>query len=196
MEGDFTRDTFDADKHFSRVLIQQGRVPLDADTNEQTGILLHYLQTLATDLIGPYAGPVNNCGFEIVADPTKTRDRLKPATGRRPAVAAGDLLIGGGRYYVDGILCENEADVLYSAQADLVNGKMREAGKIYLVYLDVWERLVTADEDTAIREIALGGADTAARARVMQQVRLAVLDAPAPDRTAIYEGWTARVQTW
>ena len=31
MKGDFTRDTFDPAKHFSRVLMQQGRVTLDAD---------------------------------------------------------------------------------------------------------------------------------------------------------------------
>ena len=40
MKGDFTRDTFDAAKHFSRVLMQQGQVQLDADWNEQTSILL------------------------------------------------------------------------------------------------------------------------------------------------------------
>ncbi|MFX8500613.1 DUF6519 domain-containing protein, partial [Acinetobacter baumannii] len=52
MKGDFTRITFDPANHFSRVLLQQGRVTLDADANEQASILLHYLQTLARDLIG------------------------------------------------------------------------------------------------------------------------------------------------
>ena len=58
MKGDFTRNTFDPAKHFSRVLMQQGRVTLDADQNEQAAIQLHYLRTLARDLIGPYAAPV------------------------------------------------------------------------------------------------------------------------------------------
>ncbi|MGI8587606.1 MAG: DUF6519 domain-containing protein [Chloroflexia bacterium] len=197
MEGDFTRDTFDPTKHFSRVLIQQGRVPLDADANEQTAILLHYLQTLAADLIGPYAGPVDNCGFEIVADPTTISARLKPPQAKSgPTVAAGDLLIGKGNYYVDGILCENEADLLYSAQTDLVSADMSKANKPpYLVYLDVWERLVTSVEDPGIREIALGGADTAARARVMQQVRITAPDR-AETREAVYKGWAQRVQDW
>jgi len=53
MKGDFTRDTFNPAKHFSRVLLQQGRVALDADHNEQNAILLHYLRTLARDLIAP-----------------------------------------------------------------------------------------------------------------------------------------------
>ena len=60
MNGDFTRDTFNPAKQFSRVLMQQGRVTLDADWNEQSSILLHYLRTLARDLIGPYAAPVEN----------------------------------------------------------------------------------------------------------------------------------------
>ena len=57
MKGDFTRNTFDPLKHFTRVLMQQGRVQLDADWNEQAAILLHCLQTLAADLIGPHGGP-------------------------------------------------------------------------------------------------------------------------------------------
>ena len=68
MKGDFSRDTFDVTKHFSRVLQQQGRVQLDADWNEQTAILLHYLRTLAADLIGPFAGPTGEAlGFQIEA---------------------------------------------------------------------------------------------------------------------------------
>ena len=101
MKGDFSRDTFDASKHFSRVLMQQGRVQLDADWNEQASILLHYLQTLAADLIGPHAGPANALGFEI---------KIKPDDN--------DLTIGKGHYYVDGILCENEDDCAYTKQPD------------------------------------------------------------------------------
>ena len=39
-----------------------------------------------------------------------------------------------------------------------------------LVYLDVWERLVTAVEDDSIREVALGGPDTSARTKLVWQV--------------------------
>ena len=67
MKGDFSRDTFDPAKHFTRVLMQQGRVLLDSDWNEQTSLLLHYLRTLAADIIGPHGGPVVGCGFHIAA---------------------------------------------------------------------------------------------------------------------------------
>jgi hypothetical protein len=42
---------------------------------------------------------------------------------------------------------------------------------LFWIYLDVWERLITAVEDPSIREVALGGPDTAARAKVVWQVR-------------------------
>ena len=41
-----------------------------------------------------------------------------------------------------------------------------------LVYLDVWEQLVTYVEDDSIREVALNGPDTAARTRLVWQVRI------------------------
>ena len=43
--------------------MQQGRVQLDADWNEQADILLHYLRTLAADLIGPFGGPQGRPGL-------------------------------------------------------------------------------------------------------------------------------------
>ena len=38
MKGDFSRLTFDPKKHYRRVLMQQGRVQVDADWNEQEAI--------------------------------------------------------------------------------------------------------------------------------------------------------------
>ena len=38
MKGDFSRDTFDARRDYVRVLMQQGRVQVDADFNEQHAI--------------------------------------------------------------------------------------------------------------------------------------------------------------
>ena len=41
-----------------------------------------------------------------------------------------------------------------------------------MVYLDVWERHITALEDDDIREKALGGPDTATRTKVVWQVKI------------------------
>lgn len=96
MKGDFTRDTFNPLKHFTRVLMQQGRVQLDADWNEQTSILWHYLRTLVKDLVGPHWGPKGNCGFWILTIPVATN----------LSITTTDFLILPGNYYVDGFLCE------------------------------------------------------------------------------------------
>ena len=159
MKGDFTRDTFDPGKHFRRVLMQQGRVQLDADWNEQAAILLHYLQSLAVDLIGPHAGPHGEVGFKI--QPGGSGDK--------------GFVIGPGRYYVQGILCENEAKLDanhqpiplgYYDQADY-QGAPKLPDPPYLVYLDVWERQLTYIQEPEIREVALGGPDTATLAKIV-----------------------------
>lgn len=169
MNGDFSRDTFNASKHFLRVLMQQGRVQLDADWNEQAAILLHYLQSLAADLIGPHGGPGvdngKNFGFGITW-----------SSGNK------DLDIGFGHYYVDGILCENDQKfdaegelitVTYFSQPDypVKTGSDNLPGFSFLVYLDVWERHITMIEDPEIREQALGESDTATRAKILWQVK-------------------------
>lgn len=168
MQGDFSRVTFHSANHFSAVLSQQGRVQLDADTNEQAAILLHYLRTLATDLIGPAGCPREPAGddpggFEVTLIPDDSK-------------ALPDLKIAAGRMYVDGILVENddEEGTTYWQQPDgyLVPGEDKLPASPYLVYLRVWERLITAVQDPAIREKALGihGPDTSARSRVVWQV--------------------------
>ncbi len=162
MKGDFTRNTFAPDKHFLRVLMQQGRVQLDSDWNEQASILLHYMQTLASDLIGPYAGPAGeNAGFAISNEGS----------------GEGDFTIGKGRYYVNGILCENEQDMSYVAQPDYPLPSNIESGDgDYMVYLDVWERHISFVEDDDIREKALNGVDTATRSKVVWQVKTRPLE--------------------
>ena len=57
---DLSRVRFDAAKHYSAVLLQQGRVILDSDVTEQNAILEHYLRTVVADLIGrPRARPAH-----------------------------------------------------------------------------------------------------------------------------------------
>lgn len=184
MKGDFSRISFDATKHFSRVLLQQGRVTVDADPNESAEILLHYVRTLARDLIGPYGGPPDNLGFQLGLD---TSDASHPR-----------LRISAGRYYVDGILVENDADVDYATQPHYTPGQddpllerlaTGEEGDDFWLYLDVWERHVSWIEDDSIREPALGGPDTCSRTQVVWQVRAlartALIDTLSAERDQI-----------
>lgn len=153
MKGDFTRVTFRPQAHFTGVRLQQGRVGLDADFNEQVDIAAHRDETTTRDAIGPCGGPIGDAGFEM-------------------SVAGDDLAIGAGRYYVDGLLCENEEATTFGEQPDLPGAELPTAPGTYLAYLDVWTRHLTALEDRSLREIALGGADTATRTRTIWQVKL------------------------
>ncbi|MEU6082221.1 DUF6519 domain-containing protein [Streptomyces sp. NPDC047108] len=196
MHADLSRFTFRPERNYSAVVAQQGRVQLDADANEQAAIQLHQARTIARDLIGQHGGPAGALGFGIEFIGGKSE--------------LDDLSIGGGRYYVDGILvdatrprpatavedepaaeddgAEGGADATPSApeppatwrywdQPDGFRDPERPADRLpsgfpFLVYLKVWERLVTAAEDPVLREVALGSAlpDTAARTKVVWQV--------------------------
>lgn len=181
MKGDNTRVTFDPDKHYSRVLMQQGRVQLDADWNEQGAILQHYLRMLTRDVVGPYAGPADDFGFEIITRETLYRLGSVTDSKRRAelegAVKRGNFVIGPGRYYVDGIPIENKRAILYTEQPGypFANSPALEdiqSGLAMLVYVDVWERHITYVEDDHLREVALEGPDTCTRAQVVWQVKV------------------------
>jgi hypothetical protein len=183
MKNDTTRDTFHRAKHFSRVLMQQGRVQLDADWNEQVSILLHHLRTLTGDLLGPGAGPDGACGFELIVESSR-RDTLVTELGldatKLPDLTQEQVLIGPGRYYVDGLLAENERFLSFDEinQPHAVE-KIRALfpdHPLLLMYLDVWERHVTLIEDDEIREKALGGPDTATRAKIEWAIRARQFD--------------------
>ena len=233
MKGDFTRVTFRPEKRFSGVRMQQGRVQLDADWNEQLDIQAHRDRTTAADTIGPSGAPKAGGSFGVALTPD-----------------GGDLSVAAGRFYVDGILCELderelaiasfpdaktvelahwpaddtalsdgrwvelEGDGVAPAQFQVKTGDAKtarlsllgDAGAFtaaanprlrtittYLtqpddpsppaltpvtadrtdfVYLDVWEREITANEDPSLLDQALGGVDTATRSRTVWQVRV------------------------
>ena len=178
MKGDFSRDTFDPKKHYLRVLMQQGRVQVDADWNEQASILLHYMQSLARDIIGPYGKPEND--FVVFADSdlqnfkekratrstdNSWKDQLNPIWKNFPVLIdkldalleedpkkmdgiGKSFLISPGHYYVDGLLCENEDWIAYEDQP---GGPLTDISKLnrMLVYLDVWERHVAWCEEAS-----------------------------------------------
>jgi len=161
--ADISRETFSRLRHFRRVLFQQGRPVLDADLNEQSAIVLHYLQCLAQDLGGPYFGSAG--AFELA---------------HAPAGGVFDFSISPGRYYAGGLLCENESSVRYLEQPYLAPERLGIAAVEgdWLIYLEAWERHVGPVEVSGLQEVALGPVDAAARSQVVWQVKLAKLDGP------------------
>ncbi|HUP43065.1 MAG TPA: DUF6519 domain-containing protein [Thermoanaerobaculia bacterium] len=235
-KGDFTRDTFDPRRHYGAVRLQQGRVGVDADFNEQADIVRHRAETGSADALGLSAAPHAAPGFRVV-----------------PTLDGSDLLLFPGRFYAGGVLAELDPEpevpiaafpaadrarvdteallgvalevgdwvevlddntatgaetgtvvqvleldrddgearlsadvsahdgpanprlrrlVTYSAQPDLPEPPpLPAADGWYILYLDVWRYHVTHLEDPGIRELALGGPDTATRERTVAQVR-------------------------
>lgn len=170
MKGDFTRDTFRAHRRYWGVLRQQGRVDLDADWNEQVHIDRHEHRTRTTDLLGACGAPFANAGFAITAEDTTLR-------------------IGAGRYYVSGIRCDNDEATRFDDQPDPPGETPPDGDGVHLVYLDVWDRHVTALDDPLLREAALGGPDTATRARTVWQVRTQPLDPLSDELEAAIEAY-------
>jgi hypothetical protein len=177
MKGDFSRQTFDPKKHYSGVRMQQGRVQLDADWNEQGDLVNYRAETAAADVIGRCGGPVNNAAFHIVAnaDGLTAEEKQREENQYAGTLKPGDFLISAGRYYVDGILCENEHILSLGDQdkGDLPGAEPIQADEtgLHVVYLDVWRRHLTVLDDPRLREVALGGPDTATRIKTVWQVR-------------------------
>jgi DNA-binding beta-propeller fold protein YncE len=155
MKGDFTRLTYDPGKSYTRVLKQQGRVDLDADWNEAGAIQAYLDQILVKDVVGKCGVPKKNAGFLV-------------------GIAPGDdLTLSEGRIYVGGLLCETEGST-YKEQPHLPNPPPIEVEEeqVDLVYLDTWQRHITAVEDPELLEEALGGADTTTRLKTVWQVKV------------------------
>ena len=173
MAGDYTRMTFKPNGDHSSVLMQQGRVMLDADWNEQGELLGRLLRAEVVDTLA-------RCVFS-----KETPDAFLIA------VAGGSLSIGRGRAYVHGIMVENHGAP--PLEYDPILGELRGTQPLdyaeqpyfpnaaaiaplpqtgtYIAYLDVWEREITYLEDADLVEKAIG-VDSAARLQAAWQVRL------------------------
>lgn len=183
MKGDFTRCKFDTKRHYRSVRMQQGRVLLDSDWNSQMEIQSRLSGALVKDSVGRCGGSLRNAGFAIISDKEDIKE-CKDASvlaedssldKKIESLPKEDFVITKGHYYVDGILCENDAHTYGSEQANspkrILGPFDPEDDKEYLFYLDVWDRHITSVEDPDIREVALGGPDTTTRVETVWQVK-------------------------
>jgi hypothetical protein len=158
MYGDFTRISDDPARHYKKVLKQQGRISVDADDNEQAHIDDRLRQVGTADVVGPSGAPKEGGGFRIAVD------------------EAGEVSVSAGRMYVDGVLCQLEADATYAKQPDLLDppayAPPASGDRTDIVYLDTWDRHVSGIEDGRLLDPAFGGIDTATRVQTLAQVRI------------------------
>ena len=148
MASDRARISFDPSRTYRSVVAQQGRVTLEADVNEAEVIASEERRLEAIDVIGPAGTPDD--GYAVSA-------------------AGADLVVGVGTMYLGGWRLTLGQPVKLSAQPDWLDRPPRPlANGDEVVALLVTEQAVCAVEDQALREVALGGPDTAARTRLMQ----------------------------
>ena len=183
MHGDFSRRTFDHVDGYRAVLLQQGRVLLDADWNEQADIATYHDEVRTVDIVGDSGGPAPAAGATGAA--AAGPFAIVTAAGRIPNETAWrDLRITPGRYYVGGVLAESSAPPAPGKAPDAAGWPLTDQPHLprpgldeptgrdrIALYLDVWQRQVTFDEDPALLESALGGPDTTTRAQTVWQVR-------------------------
>ena len=151
MATDVARLSFDPARGYRGVVPQQGRVSLEAEQNEQRVIDVEERRQELIDIVGPAGTPDN--GY---------------------AVSGGggfEITVGAGTMYVGGWRLELESDIGDYDQPDWVDRDRdwAESGREH-VLLMAQETDVTAVEDPALYEVALGGPDGAARTRLLQRV--------------------------
>jgi hypothetical protein len=198
MGADVSRVRFNELRDFAGVVLQQGRLLLDADFNEYVALLDRRLRAETCDLTSFGPDP-DHAGVAWV--PRQTPN------GFQVLASAGGLTIGRGRMYVDGLLAEchglaltgfdpllgessGTADLPYDQQPYWPTPDPLPGGGPHLAYLDVWEREVTYVEDPDLVEIAVG-VDTTARVQTAWQVRLLadIGSATCASSDAAIPGW-------
>jgi hypothetical protein len=165
MGADRARQSFDATRRYRSVVAQQGRVTLEADANEAEEIRAAEARADLLDVVGPAGSPDD--GFRITV----------PA-GAGPydfGIDAGSLYVGGVRVVLPEATTYEEQKTTEWLDFPTGAAAPDPAPPIKppfdeLVYLVVADQEVSAVEDHALREVALGGPDTTARTRLLARV--------------------------
>lgn len=192
MSGDYSRTRFKPENDIAGVLMQQGRVQLDSDWNEWVAALDRRLRAESVDTLGVHPSP-GITGVAVVSPQTPDAFKIE--------AAGGNITIGRGRMYVDGLLAENHGGG--TAEFDPVLAELRgqtaltytqqpyfpappalPAGGPHLAYLEVWQRELTYLQRPELVENAVG-VDTTTRWQTVWQVRflsnIGAADCSTPD---------------
>lgn len=172
MGSDRARISYDKTREYRSVVAQQGRVTLEADVNEEAVIASEALRYETIDIIGPTGTPDN--GYLVSVD------------------ASGNLTVGPGIMYLGGWRMRFRQPVPIADQPEWIDQPplawtQNPKQGLFVIALLVSEQEVQAVEDQDLREVALGGPDTAARTRLMQHI----VAVPTNDDTcaAVLKDW-------
>jgi hypothetical protein len=155
MATDVARLSFERARFYRGVAPQQGRVSLEAEQNEQRVIDSEERRKELLDIVGPAGTPDD--GYLVTA-----------GQGFDLTVGPGTMYVGGWRVELDEPLdVADQPDWLEAPPAPSAGQQpTREHVVLWLQDTDV-----TAVEDSALYDAALGGPDGAARTRLLQRVK-------------------------
>jgi hypothetical protein len=147
--------------------MQQGRVTLEADWNEAQTIASEQMRREALDYVGPAGTWRGDNGYAISL-----------ISGNPPSfdftINSGSMYVGGERAYLpetETYSAQPANDWMDSAQdPDWVIPYASNPGFNEYIYLYLREQEVSAVEDSDLKDIALGGPDTAQRTRLIQHI--------------------------
>ena len=164
MTSDRARVTYDPSRRYHGVVAQQGRVSLEADWNEAQAIAGAELAARTLDVVGRAGSP--DRGYEI----TPVADERR-ATGDL-LVRAGTLYVGGQRVRIAAAMSATPTSQTGPTTRETRCGATPAVPRHphELVYLLAREQEVSAVEDPALRDVALGGPDTTQRLRILPRV--------------------------
>jgi hypothetical protein len=200
MSGDYTRMRYTPRSGYIGVLEQQGRVRLDADGNELVEAIDRRRRAECIDTIG----------FAVFPTDPNPANGQPTINGFLITTGAGKYFIGQGRGYVDGIQVDcwgadpqqfqpnlgesvGTNPLPYDSQPFFYSPNFLEISAVgnSIVYLDVWEREVTALEDPGLIDPALEGIDTTTRIQAAWQVK--AISTSASTCSDVPPEWTALI---
>lgn len=168
MAGDRARLSYDPTRKWRGTVAQQGRVTVEADINEAAAIADERDRLTTLDVVGPVGTP--DGGYAVTAF----------GAGNSSGATPGDLQIGAGTLYLGGERLDLDDPVAYSTQPDWLDHSTdplwkdpaipeSDGSSSELITLRAIEIEVSATEDPALADVALGGPDTMQRRRILQR---------------------------
>ncbi|HWM92807.1 MAG TPA: DUF6519 domain-containing protein [Thermoanaerobaculia bacterium] len=158
MKTHISRAGFRADRRYSGVYQQQGRMITDRDWNELVDILKSRVDDTLVDVIGSGAPEGRGATIQLVSN--------------RAVIVPGVVYAGGVEAQVAAAPGVTEKPFSFTQQADFPGSPNGPAVDTPAnIYVDVWERPVVSLEDEDLRDPALHGADTCTRTQTMAQVK-------------------------
>lgn len=187
--ADITRLLIQPEKHYVGARMQQGRVVLDSDFNEEAELADEERRKALLHIVGPTGSPDAGFAADLAIGDEVT---IQPVSfNGEPAIATLNYRIRPGSIYVAGLRFEHAERTLNDEtggdpiafqrdflQMDAAHAPRPQPGTTHaqLAYLRGWQQDVTAAEDREIRERALGGIDTSTRKRRMARVEVREVD--------------------